>query len=427
VVTTVAERLEAKVGGQAQRRGLIPRTPAGDRLLADAAVWLAADYPDAVRSMRQRTLESGDTELAVDLHPAAPPLIITASDVGRVTVLGDTAPAGPGYHRFVGRVLERLGTEVGVEWTDGDGATTFADRPAVERAYLGWLGPQLARVRAAVRRGSRGIHLGMPAGTRYTTDQALITVLGPRDEAWLESAIADPRVALEVTPWWADATDGRYLLDRALALMWLQVRWRPPAVEGEGDLLDEVHRLLSRAYPMEPGAQFPWRAWAQLVALRGIEDQMARQAVQRAGSEPDPETPVGYRRGDVHVTHEGWGLDVPGTYAERRTPEEWWGGGVGRSITLAATRTALADGSPMPAEVFIEQFAGDLGRDALGHRDGEIVGRARLTTDASSGVEVGVLEGYSAIRGSGAAIRIEFNEAGDWQWAVETWRTLAPG
>jgi hypothetical protein len=427
VATTVGDRLGANVGGQAHKRGLIPRTPAGDRLLADAAVWFAADYPDAVRSTRQRTLANGEAELAIDLHPATPPLRITASDEGRIVVASDTALAGPGYHRFVGRVLERLGAEVGIEWTDGDGAMTFADRQAVERAYLSWLGPQLARARVAVRRGERRVHLGMPAGTRFLTDGALLTALGPRDEAWLESAIADPRVALEITPWWADATDGRYLLNRALVLMWSQVRWRPPAVEGEADLLDEVHRLLSRAYPMEPGAGFPWRAWAQLVAYRGIEDQMARQAVQRAGNEPDPETPVGYRRGDVHITHEGWGLDVPGTYAERRTPEEWWGGGAGRSITLAATATATHGGAPMPAEMFIEQFAADLGRDALSHRAGAVVGRARLTTDASSGVEVGVLEGYSAVLGSGAAIRIEFHDAGDWQWAVETWRSLAPG
>ena len=49
-------------------------------------------------------------------------------------------------------------------------------------------------------------------------------------EAWLESAIADPRVALDITPWWADATDARYLLNRALTMMWLEVRWRAPAI-----------------------------------------------------------------------------------------------------------------------------------------------------------------------------------------------------
>ena len=324
-------------------------------------------------------------------------------------------------------MLERLGAEVGIEWTDGDGALTFADRPTSERGYLAWLGPQLARANVAVRRGERGIHLGLPAGTRYTSDAALVTVLGPRDEAWLEAAIADPRIALEITPWWADATDGRYLLNRALVLMWQQVRWRAPAVEGEADLLDEVHRLLTRAFPDEPALPYPWHAWSQLCAFRGINDAMSRQASGRATREPEPRPPVGYRRDPVRISHEGWSLEVPGSYAERRTPDEWWGGGAGRSITLAATKTGLADGAAMPAQAFIAQFAADLGPDALNHRAGEVFGRARLTTDASSGVEVGILEGYSAVRGSGAAIKIEFDDPADWQWAVETWRALAPG
>jgi hypothetical protein len=421
------DRLEAKVGGQAQKRGLIPRTPAGDRLLADAAIWLAGEYADAVRSTSQRTLDDGSHELTVDLHPSVTPMRIVAADSGRIAVSAQTAVAGPGYHRFIGRVLERLGTEVGIEWTDGDGATTFLDRPAAEQAYLAWLGPQLARAQVAVRRGQRGIHLGLPPGTRYTTDAAIATVLGPRDDAWLDAAITDPRVALDITPWWADATDGRYLLHRALTLLWLQVRWRAPAVEGEADLLDEVHRLLSRAFPMDPALPYPWHAWAEVCGFRGINDQMARQAAGRAAREPEAVPPVGYRRDEVRISHEGWSLEVPGWYAERRAPDEWWGGGAGRSITLAATRTGLADGSAMPAEAFVEQFAADLGRDALSHRDGEVLGRARLTTDASSGVEIGVLEGYSAVRGSGAAVRIEFDDPGDWQWAVDTWRSLRPG
>ena len=42
-------------------------------------------------------------------------------------------------------------------------------------------------------------------------------------------------------------------------------------------------------------------------------------------------------------------------------------------------------------------------------------------------VAIGVLEGYSAIRGSGAAVRIEFDDPADWQWALDTWRALRPG
>ena len=427
VATNVADALGVALGGLAQKRGLIPRVPDGDRLLADAAVWLNGEYADAVRSTHQRTLPGGEIALAVDLHPAASPLLLTADDDGRVTVAAETGAAGPGYHRFVGRVLERLSGELAIQWTDGDGATAFVDRQGAEQLYLGWLGPQLAASLARARRGERGIPLGMPGGTRVTTEAAMATVMGPRDEAWLEAAIADPRVALGMTPWWADATDGQYLLNRAFVLMWLQVRWRTPAMEGEADLFDEVHRLLSRAYPFDPGLEYPWHAWTELTGLRGIDDPMARQAAERASAVSPEDPPVGYRRDSVVISHEGWALEVPGAFAERRSPEEWWGGGTGRSITLAATATGDADGTPMGAHDFIDQFAVDLGPDAIAHRSGEVLGRARLVTDASSGVEVGILEGYSAVSGSGAAIKIEFDDPADWQWALDMWRSLAPG
>jgi hypothetical protein len=49
-----------------------------------------------------------------------------------------------------------------------------------------------------------------------------------------------------------------------------------------------------------------------------------------------------------------------------------------------------------------------------------------MTTDATSGLEVAVLEGFSATPGRGAAIRVEFEDAGDWRWAVDLWRSLRP-
>ena len=81
----------------------------------------------------------------------------------------------------------------------------------------------------------------------------------------------------------------------------------------------------------------------------------------------------------------------------------------------------------MDPRSFIERFAADLGTDAIPHQSGPVIGRAALSTDASSGLEVCVLEGYSAVVGSGAAIRIVFDDPADWQWALDTWRSLAPG
>jgi hypothetical protein len=427
VATIVSRPLLARAEGHASKRGILPRLPSGERLLADVEAWLRAEYADMVRATSRRTLADGGARLQASLHPAAPDVVLEASDTGVVTVTALTSVVGPGYHRFIGRILERLGLELSIAWTRDDPADiTFGDRAAVERAYLAWLGPTLVAARTSVSLGERGVHVGMPDGTWYTTDAAIATVLGPRDAAWLEAAIADPRVAVDITPWWADATDGRYLLNRALALMWLDVRWRPPVGDDEATLLDEVHRLLSRAFPIEPGLPYPWHAWAELVENRGIRDGMARQVADRAAAAAPPATPLGYRRDQVTITHAGWALEIPGGFAERRTAEEWWGGGNGRSITLAAVETG-GDAGPLSPAAFLDQVASDLGTDALTHRDGNVVGRARMTTDSSSGVEVGVVEGYSAVTGSGAAIRILFDDPEDWRWALDTWRALAPG
>jgi len=436
MATMLVSPLHARLTGQATRRGLIPRVPTADSLLDDAETWLKATFPDAVRSIHHPVREQGEAELTVQLHPAAPPLVLTASDTGRVAVTAATETVGPGYHRFVGRMLQRMGAELAISWERGSDegrdpladatAVTFAERPVAERAYLVWLGRSLVDARARGAAVGRPIPLGLPDDVRYHVGGAIQTALGPRDAAWLDVAVTDTRIATDVTPWWADATDGGYLLNRALCLMWTEVRWRPPAMKDERQLLDEIHRLLSKAYPQDPNLAYPWRAWAELVDHAGIDDPMAIQVRNRAAKAPADEPSIGYRRELVTIRHEGWALKIPGSFAERRTAEEWWGGGAGRDITLAAVATGTAAG-PMAGQAFIAQFGGDLGPEAIDHRAGGVVGRARVMTDASSGVEVGVLEGYSAVVGSGAAIRIVFEDPADWQWALDMWRSLAPG
>jgi hypothetical protein len=127
----------------------------------------------------------------------------------------------------------------------------------------------------------------------------------------------------------------------------------------------------------------------------------------------------------VTIVHEGWALEVPGSFTGHRTSEEWSGGEAGRNITLAGTETAEG-GHPMTADRFLQQVAAHLGRDAIEHDDGVVRGRARLASDPSSGVEVATVEGFSAVRGRGAAIRIEIDDPQDWKWALDTWRSLKP-
>ena len=249
-----------------------PRLPAPEKVLGDVQAWLATEHPDVVRSMRCDRNAAGDTELLLDLHPAADSVTITVSDVGRVVASADTSAVGPGYHTFVGRTLERAGDTQGIDWTGeipasaplpgGTGGATpdataaLRDRPSVERAHLAWLGRLLVRAREARHAGVTGLHLGTKAGVMYRFDGALATPLGPRGDAWLEQASADARVAIDLRPWWADTTDGRYLLNRALCLMWTEVRWRPPAATPSGRDGRDAARA-AQGLPARPIAALP--------------------------------------------------------------------------------------------------------------------------------------------------------------------------
>jgi hypothetical protein len=156
--------------------------------------------------------------------------------------------------------------------------------------------------------------------------------------------------------------------------------------------------------------------------MRQLVDRGAGPLVGGAQERPPL---IGYRRRPVTIVHEGWALDVPGSFTGRHTVEEWSGGEAGRSITLAGVETAQG-GQPMSADSFLRQVASHLGDDAIEHDDGVVRGRARFATDSSSGVEVATVEGFSAVRGRGAAIRVEIDDPQDWKWALDTWRALRP-
>ena len=421
------------VVGQPAGRGLLRKPPTVEELLLEIDRWFTAEAGEVLRRTRLGVDADERPAVFVGLHPAAPEVEIVATTDDRVTLTAVTAPAGPGYHTFLGHLVPRLGTDLEVTWSQYDAASEGQelteiyepdDRPGVEAEMLAWLRPVLLEARASRARGGDTVHLGLPSGTLYDVQGAVATNLGPRDDTWLEQAVAQPAMALDVWPWWADATDARYLLNRALCLMWRDVRWRPPGTVEEAELMDEVRSCLRRAHSFDPALPFPWREWAELLRLRGGDEPLADLVASRA-AEADDRPPIGYRRRPVTIVHEGWSVAVPGSFAERRSADEWWGGEGGRGITLAATTTGT-DFGPMAPEEFLAQVAGGLGGGALQHRQGPVVGAARLTTDTSSGIEVAVLEGYSAVVGSGAAIRIVFENPADWNWALDTWRGLGP-
>ncbi len=419
--------------GQASKRGRVPRLPAADVLLNDIESRLLAEAGDTAMPVSRTGEGSAEPGLRVRLHPAASDLEIAVADGGRITASANTAEVGPGYHTYVCHLLRRMGTDLSIAWEPGDPGAGTGDqtgyfesgaRADAEQALLLWLHDELQAAQSARARGERGYHLGSFGDHRFAFEGAVATALGPRDDEWLRAAVNDPRIAIDVWPWTPDAMDARYLLNRALVLMWSDVRWRAPATQAERNTIDEVLRLLRKAFPLDPELPYPWREWKEQLDLVGAPDPLYDRIAKEAATAGDGPL-IGYRRDNVVAVHGGWALEIPGSFAERRTAEEWWAGEGGRSITLAAVSTGTEAG-PMTAEAFLEQVSGNLGSGALTHHDGQVIGKARLAVDDGSEVGHAVLDAYSAVRGSGAALRIEIHDPADWEWALGMWRSLRP-
>jgi hypothetical protein len=418
--------------GQAAKRGVTHRIPAPGALMDDVEAWLRAEAEDELDSVARLPGTDEWAGLRLSLHPAAEDFELEIAEGGLVMATAATAEVGPGYHTYVCHLLRRLGTELSIAWAPGDPAEGTGDatgsfesgrRADAERVLLGWLGERLKQA-AAARALGRQVQLLPSQGQQFAFDGAIATALGPRDDGWLSSAIADPRIAIDIVPWWADATDGRYLLNRALCRMWTEIRWRPPTNDAERAVADDVLATLRRAFPLEPSLPYPWREWKELLDLTDTVDPMVERVRDEAAKAPDGPL-VGYRRRPVSIVHRGWTLTVPGSSRVRQNEEEAVVGDGDREITIAAVDTT-SDAGALPAETFLSRVGGELGSDVLRHRDGGVVGIARLAIDPSSVVEVAVLDGFSAVDGSGAAIRIVIHDPGDWEWALDTWRALRP-
>lgn len=426
--------LGIRLVGRAAKRGMIPRIPTRADMARDVEMWLRAEIEEAVQGIQLTVASNGDVSIQAVLHPSAEALELTFQEGGRATAIADTEATGPGYHTFLWRTLGRLGSDLSIGWGTGDGPPEEIpddqplpppDRAAIEREHLIALRRALWSIQAAHRPNNGPHSLHLASETRFAQSGVLVSPLGPRDAAWLKAAIADPSIAIDVIPWWADAMNARYYLNRALCLMWTDVRWRRAATHDERAVVDDVLRLLRRAHPLDPTLPYPWREWAELIALKGDGEPLSDLVTSRVAALTADAPPIGYRRHPVLVVHQGWSLEVPGSFTERRTADEWFGREAGREITIAAVATGNGSGALRP-EAFLDRVAGTLGPSVLRHDDGGVVGRARLETDASSGLSTYVLEGFSAVVGSGAAIRVEFNDPDDWSWAVERWRALRP-
>ncbi|HEX8434914.1 hypothetical protein [Archangium sp.] len=381
-----------------------------------------------VREAAEELLESSRTAdspqgpiLYLRLHPAAEEVAIVAAGQGRVVVSANTSMVGPGYHRYLCDLLHSLGEALQVDWADpalttvgvGDPTGYFhsGDASDIAPLMLAWLAGMAGRVLDFRKFGNSGATLSLRSGHGFEYPGALLTPLGPRDEAWVRAVHEDPLRGRDIFPWWEPGLGASTRLGRALSRIWTDMVWRPPLLEEERHLFRDVARLLELAWREDPSLPYPWREWQEVLGFLGIGGTLAEKVSERAAAAPSGPL-IGYRRGAVQVTlPEGWEIRIPGSLAEQSLADGSW---VARDHRRSVRFVPLADVggiAPGPEEELPYEFQ---------HHGERVSGRATLQL----GPDECRLTALCEAGAHRALCVVSFDDPDEQDWALGTWRSL---
>ena len=381
-----------------------------------------------VREVAEEELEGSRTVdspqgpiLRLLLHPAAEEVAIVAAGQGRVVVSANTSMVGPGYHRYLCELLHALSDALQVDWADpalttegvGDPTGYFhsGDPSRIAPLMLGWLGERAGRVLEYRKQGHSGATLSLRAGHGFEHPGAVLTPLGPRDEAWLRAVHADPSRGQDIFPWWEPGKGAAVKRGRALSRIWTEMVWRPPLLEEERHLFRDVARLLAQAWRQAPQLDYPWREWQQVLGYLGMGGTLAEEVSRRAAAAPSGPL-SGYRRGAVQVTlPAGWEIRIPGSLAEQRLADGSWVARDHRRSVRFLPLEDVAGIAPGPEGEMPYEFQ---------HQGERVKGRATLHMEPGEYRLTALCEA-GAHR---ALCVVSFDDPEEQDWALGTWRSL---
>lgn len=407
----------------------------GGRLkLSSIDAWFRKACPETWMDSSTGKDDSGQPTLFLQLHPCSEQIRLSLTGNNALIVSAKTSTTGPGYHRYLCGQLRALGEAFKLTWDPPDSKAGTGDETGffhggdpgeVDREMLAWLRGLGERVLELVRDGYNAIGVSMPEDCPYKEEGAVLSPMGPRDQAWLERLAATPASGMDLFPWKSDGLTASYWLGRAMSQIWMDVVWRPPLIDSEKRVQLDVLRCLSRAYGLDPRLEYPWREWAELLHHTDSADPLS-EVVQGRASAGTGSRLIGYRRHPLRVPlHRGWSIEIPGSFATEWSNEgqTWSGWDGGKTVWFSSLSFRGKDGSlPSPERQF-ERPQEEAGEN-FEHRHEQMLGRAVLLRSVQEGEKVWHLAAECAAPGNLAICNIYFDADADRGWALETWKSI---
>jgi len=432
----VGLHLAGKYGGGK----LLSRPVPVEQWLEQAAEWFQENAGDGLLYATTGQNFEGKPTLFVRLHPCAEDLEIFGEGRGRIIASGKTSITGPGYHLFVCELLKRLGSQLGVQWVQsgeesGDETGYFhtGDKQAVYSGMLNWL-RTMGRL-LTEQKDMDNIQVNMAMDYSYDWPAPILTPLGPRSLDWAQAVADDPKRGIDLFPWWEEGQGAGYCLGRALALLWVDVRWRKPLSEAEEGVQSEAAELLAAAYEMDPKREYPWREWQELLNCLDEPGPMLGEVARRAEHAPDGPK-LGYRRRSVTARIAGgWSIKYPGSFAEEWEEEggTWVAWDDQRTIRFTSFTRQVEDGEAVLSSQAVlddsEMEETEEG-ERYEHEQDHLLGRATIRfvdepDEEEDDEPYWMLQGRSALPGKLGLTTICFASEQDRDWALETWKSVS--
>ncbi len=351
--------------------------------------WLSATYPHKASSAN---LGMGPNDqyqrVLLSFHPAAEPVKIWLSHEQIVNISAPTISAGPGYHLFLCDLLTALGEKFGISWEpdtdeedlrDKHNPVFFSqDREQAYKEMFHWLNMMLVGMKQIPDFEKLKFFIAIPPTYQFVSEMPLMTVMGPRDKAWMQKVIAKPTDGADIFPWFKPEMDAEFLRNKAISQMWCDLRWGAPLTEEDEIIVATVLTDLKAAYEMDPFLDYPWTEWAELLAFLEANDEMST-IVSRNAKNALKRPQIGYRRLEVRAQlDQGWSCLVPGSMAESQAFEAssanhtWQFFNDVYTIWFTSYPTlADANGTVMPVEAAVLEL------DELQSNMGELIGEDR--------------------------------------------------